>query len=219
MIMRLYLVVAAWGFLAMSAADRPPALTVPLCPGLTIVTAVAQPQGDYESIKTIESSGPREVRLKYSAEINGADALSGPPKLIKMLLRRTMLSADLESASFYQQTFLEKSAEMAPGTTAIGTSAAILRALKAKGEADMSISNAYAGLELSGDKNKFPSYYNYQQSGKIKRVASTHLKVIVNDQLVELPAIRAQGDFVGDKAEFFFLDDERNPLTLSMGGG
>ena len=32
------------------AADR-----IPLCTGLTIVTAVSQPWGDYESIKTVES--------------------------------------------------------------------------------------------------------------------------------------------------------------------
>src|SRR5688572_9359927 len=40
---------------------------IPLCPGLTVVTAVSA-QGDYESIKTIESVGPQSVRLKYSNE-------------------------------------------------------------------------------------------------------------------------------------------------------
>src|SRR5438132_2430122 len=29
--------------------------TIPLCPGLTIVTAVSQQDGDYESIKTVQS--------------------------------------------------------------------------------------------------------------------------------------------------------------------
>jgi hypothetical protein len=38
---------------------------IPLCPGLTIVTAISQPEGDYESIKTIVSVGDREMgRLK-----------------------------------------------------------------------------------------------------------------------------------------------------------
>jgi hypothetical protein len=31
------------------------AAKIPLCPGLTIFTAINQPDGDYESIKTIES--------------------------------------------------------------------------------------------------------------------------------------------------------------------
>jgi outer membrane protein OmpA-like peptidoglycan-associated protein len=40
--------------------------------------------------------------------------------------------------------------------------------------------------------------------------------VLVNDVVVELPAVHAQGDFYGDKSEFFFLDDPANPLTLKF---
>ena len=211
-----------WGALvvfacAAGAAAQPPT-RIPLCPGLTVVTAVEQQSGDYESIKTIESVSPREVRMKYSAEMPNTDMLDPGPPLKRINLQRTMLTGDLESGVIYQQNFLEKSAETIPGTTSIGTSAAVLRALKTTGEAQLSISNSYPGLELSGDRNKFPSYYHYLQAGKIHRAdgGPARLPVIVNDQLVELPVIRAQGDFVGDKAEFFFLDDERNPLTLSF---
>jgi outer membrane protein OmpA-like peptidoglycan-associated protein len=35
----------------------------------------------------------------------------------------------------------------------------------------------------------------------------------------ELPAIHAKGDFFGDRGEFFFLDDEENPLTLKFSIG
>lgn len=38
----------------------------------------------------------------------------------------------------------------------------------------------------------------------------------MNDLPADLPVIRAQGDFLGDKVEFLFLDDERNPLTLAF---
>ena len=199
------------------AAENPATPRIPLCPGLTIVTAVAQQNGDYESIKTILTAGPKDVRLKYSAEAMNADWLaSGPPQLKKVIVQRTMLTSDLESGNFYQQTFLEKSVEIIPGTTSIGTSAAVLKALKTKGEAELSISNSYPGLELSADRNKFPSYYHYMQAGKIRKVGPARVTVLVNDKPVELPAIQAQGDFVGDKAEFFFLDDERNPLTLKF---
>ena len=34
---------------------------VPLCPGLTIVTAVSRPEGDYESIKTLTEATLREI--------------------------------------------------------------------------------------------------------------------------------------------------------------
>jgi hypothetical protein len=40
------------------------------------------------------------------------------------------------------------------------------------------------------------------------------IPVLVNGMATELPAIHARGDYVGLKTEFFFLDDESNPLTL-----
>jgi outer membrane protein OmpA-like peptidoglycan-associated protein len=111
---------------------------------------------------------------------------------------------------------LEKSAETIPGTTAIGISAAALRDLKTKGEADLNISNAYAGLELSADRSKFPNYYQYIQGGKVRKTGVARLSVLVNDAMVDLPAIEAAGDLVGKKVAFAFLDDERNPLTLAF---
>lgn len=202
---------------AVVIAQTAPQAAIPLCPGLTIVTSVHQQYGDYESIKTIESVGAKEVRLKYSSESMSADALTaGPPKLKQTVLHRTILTNDLALANAYQQVYLEKSAETIPGTTAIGTSRAILRALKAGGEVEMKISNAYAGLELSTDSNKRPNYYDYLQPAKIRKAGTVRVQVLVNDKPVELPAIRAQGDSAGDKAEFDFLDDENNPLTLAF---
>jgi outer membrane protein OmpA-like peptidoglycan-associated protein len=40
--------------------------------------------------------------------------------------------------------------------------------------------------------------------------------VLLNDKPAVLSAIQAQGDLVGKKVEFFFLDDERNPLSLAF---
>jgi outer membrane protein OmpA-like peptidoglycan-associated protein len=40
------------------------------------------------------------------------------------------------------------------------------------------------------------------------------LPVTVNDTAATLPAIHVRGDYYGDKAEFFFLDDEANPIAL-----
>jgi outer membrane protein OmpA-like peptidoglycan-associated protein len=50
----------------------------------------------------------------------------------------------------------------------------------------------------------------------IKRVGTTTVpvSVTVNDVKVALPAIQARGDYFGDKAEFFFLDDDLNPMAL-----
>jgi outer membrane protein OmpA-like peptidoglycan-associated protein len=198
-----------------SVTNRPELRTIPLCPGLTVVTAVAQQTGDYESIKTIESVDATQVRMKYSTEFLLDDMLEGE-SMKKLALHRTMLTKDLATATSYQQVFLEKSDETIPGTVSIGASAAMLKALKTKREVEMNISNAYGGLELTADRNKFPNYYSYMQGGKIKKVGTVRVPVLVNEQPVVLPAIQAQGVFVGDKAEFFFLDDERNPLTLAF---
>jgi hypothetical protein len=79
---------ATWLVVA-GASDRSVALTVPLCPSLTIVTGVNQQDGDYEPIKTIESVTVSDVRLKYSVERLVEDWLSAaPPKLQKYTLDR-----------------------------------------------------------------------------------------------------------------------------------
>jgi outer membrane protein OmpA-like peptidoglycan-associated protein len=208
----------AIGLMATASAQTPaaPTPTIPLCPGLTIVTAIKGSGGDYESIKTIESADANEVRMKYSSEMNDTDWLGVTPRVQNVVMHRTMLTRDLQTGAMYQQVYLEKAAETIPGATAIGTSAAVLRDLKTKGEAALSISNAYAGLELTADRNKFPNYYQYMQGGTIKKTGTARLPVLVNDAMVELPAIRAEGDLVGKKVEFFFLDDERNPLSLAF---
>lgn len=199
---------------ALAAPDGASSPGIPLCEGLTVVTAINQPSGDYESIKTIESVGPKEVRLKFSYEGLVVDLFGA--QLKKMTTHRTILSSDLQSALSYQQAFLEGSDETIPGTTSIGTSRAVLQALKTTGETQFGISNAYAGLVLTADRNKVPNYYSYQETAHLKRVGTIRVAVLVNDQPLQLPAIRAQGEFPGDKAEFDFLDDERNPLTLAF---
>jgi outer membrane protein OmpA-like peptidoglycan-associated protein len=193
------------------------ATTIPLCQGLTIVTAVNQSDGDYESIKTIESVSDAGVRLKYSVERLVDDMFSNdPPKLVKGTVYRTIRREDLTSAKLYQQQFSGELPETIPETTAIGTSAAILKTLKSTGEAEMGIFIAYSQPKPSLDRNVHPNVYDNQMVTRIARVGTqpVMMPVIVNDVRVELPTIHARGDFFGDKSEFFFLDDERNPLAL-----
>jgi outer membrane protein OmpA-like peptidoglycan-associated protein len=205
--------VCSRGAPAQSAAQP----AIPLCPGLTVVTAVHQQNGDYESIKTVESVGPQEVRLKYSAEeMNGdwlSPATSGPKKLV---LHRTILISDLDSANAYQQVYLEKSDETIPGTTAIGTSTKVLQALKMKGEADLKVSNAYGTLQLSADNAKRPNYYDYMQVVKLRKTGSQRFAVLLDGQPVQVPTVHVDGDSLGDKMDFDFLDNDKNPLTLAF---
>lgn len=202
---------------ALVAAPRALAPTIPLCPGLTVVTAVSQSDGDYESIKTVESITDSEVRLKYSVERLVDDLLSsGPPKLEKFTIHRTIRRSDLQSATLYLQQFSTDLPELVPETTAIGTSAAVLDALKTKGESKLGIFIAFSQGKNSIDREHHPNVYDNQMVATVARdpKETVPFRVLVNDAPVDLPAIQAKGDFFGDKTELLFLDDRANPLTL-----
>jgi outer membrane protein OmpA-like peptidoglycan-associated protein len=203
-----------------AGAARP---VIPLCVGLTVVTAIAS-QGDYESIKTIESISPKGVRLKYSTE-------SSPPwwspfraQRNQLITHRTVLTSDLESAHSYDQMFVgtKNAPETAPGTTAIGTSATVLRELKTEGESELSLCKLADDVPVMRDDQLHPvpgGCLNFTDPIPIKRVGTgpVGLRVLLDGTPTELPAIHAQGKSASnERVEFFFLNDERNPLTLAF---
>src|ERR1051326_6869032 len=156
---------------------------IPLCAGLTIVTAISQQNGDYESIKTIESVTDQEVRLKYSSERMFQDILMDKgPKLQRTTIHRTIRTEGLANAKLYEQQFYDKLPELIPGTTAIGTSAAVLNALKTRGEAEIEIFIAFTGTPPL-DRNVHPNVFDNQMVAKIQRVeaAPVMLPLIVNN--------------------------------------
>lgn len=196
---------------------------IPLCAGLTVVTAIAS-QGDYESIKTIESVSSTEVRLKYSAESGSWWSRSIRP-LNQLVTHRTVLTSDLESAHSYAQIFVgtENAPENAPGTTAIGTSAAVLKELKREGETELSLCKAADDVRVIGADGRPRAApggcVNFSEPFPIQRVGTgpVHLRVLVDGVQTELPAVHAQGKTAyGERMEFLFLDDEKNPLTLGF---
>src|ERR1043166_2804477 len=118
--------------------------TVPLCAGLTIITAITHPEGDYESIKTIESVDAAGIRLKYSTEKVARD-LAGHP-IQKLQATRIVHAIDLRRANLYLQEFGSITPVDVPGTTAIGTSTAVLTALKSTGAAELGMFDLPAGF-------------------------------------------------------------------------
>jgi hypothetical protein len=130
---------------------------------LTIVTAISQRDGGYESIKTIESITPLGLRLKYSFESTEG------PVTTKLTVLRTELPADLANATLYKHHFNNKAAVTIPGTTATGTSTAVLRALKTMGEAQFGIFDAFAATSPP-DRKVSPNLYDFQMVEKIRRV-------------------------------------------------
>ncbi|HET7469993.1 MAG TPA: OmpA family protein [Gemmatimonadales bacterium] len=192
------------------ASAQQPSVRIPLCTGLTIVTAIARPEGDYESIKTITATGPTEIGIAYSAQVP-----KGPGVMRNFRMRRTIRRADLDTASLYVHYFHSKGATSIPGSTAIGTSRAVLHALKTQGATSIELVPGGSSA-MPGDPTAHPNIYDYMETYRLIRVGDkpVPVAVVVNDAAAQLPAIQARGDYMGDQAEFFFLDDEDNPLTL-----
>ena len=194
---------------APAAAQAP--RTIPLCPGLRIVTAIARDEGDYESIKTITAVEPSDVAIAYSAQVP-----KGSGAFRNFQMRRRVRRHDLEDARLYAHYFHTRGSVTIPGSTALGVSRAVLRALKTGGSAELDIVPA-GSAGAPADTVSHPSLYDYVVTYPLRRVGSgtVPVTVAVNDTVLALPAVHASGDYMGDKAEFFFLDDEDNPLALS----
>jgi len=190
--------------------------SVPLCPGLTIVTAISQPEGDYESIKTITSIDNAGIHLKYSNEQAPLN-VGGGFLARKLLLTHSVRQSDLRTSKLYLQWFGTNIPAEVPGTTAIGTSSAVLSALKRTGGAELAMFDLPPALPGAA-KLTASEVLEHSELYKLQRVESAPvmLPVLLNDVKTDLPAIHATGrsDFYGYRAEFFFLDDENNPLAL-----
>lgn len=185
-------------------------VTIPLCPGLTIVTAIDRPEGDYESIKTVIDVGERGLTLSYSAQV---PTERGSLRHWKM--RRMVLREDLGTATLYAHHFNSKGSQSIPGSTALGVSTAVFRSLKRTGAAELGLIAA-GSSGYPSDRTKAPNLYDYEETWKLHRVGTgtVPLRVTVNETVATLPAIQARGSYIGEKVDFYFLDDEENPIAL-----
>lgn len=202
------LVAASMILSASAASGQTAAGGIPLCPGLTIVTAVNGPEGDYESIKTIANADTRGITVAYSAQVptrNGS--------LRNWNMRRVMLREDLGTATLYAHYFHSDGSDTIPGSTTLGVSTAVLRALKRTGAAEIGLVEG-GNHAFPADRSKAPNLYDYEETWKLRLVGKEPVRVTVNDAMVSLPAIHARGSYLGAKVDFWFVDDEENPLTL-----
>jgi outer membrane protein OmpA-like peptidoglycan-associated protein len=199
--------------------------TIPLCPGLTIVTAVSQPQGDYESIKRIESVTAEGVRIRYSSYMpdpkGDYDSTTvAPPPWVPFVVYRTVRRGDLEASSTYMQQFAPTGVpETINGTTALGISRKSFRELKDKGKTPLTIFQAInPAIGVKEDGSSTMAGMEYRMAGELSRVDPTPVpvSVLVNDRPTTLQALRARGKLVFDDSEFFFLNDEANPISLKF---
>jgi outer membrane protein OmpA-like peptidoglycan-associated protein len=217
------------------------AVAIPLVKGLVVVTAITDPRGDYESIKSIEDVSPKLVQLHYSADkptpkmtglLGGAEKGLADPKNEfpdKVVGTRLIDQADLANAHSYSELFANK-VEHNPGSTAIGASTEMLNQLRAGKQVEFHFApeSQFAifmqiGAQVEGHKADQPTLTQHagmpMYSCMLHRVEPSDLAVpvLLNDQRVELPALHAMCT-LDDKQEahIYYLDQPANPLTLAF---
>jgi len=216
---------------------------IPLQKGLTVVTAVAQYGGDYESIKQIESVTSTAVDMTYHADnvpnpLGNLGQPQGVPKSEGSTSgHRTIRVEDIHSAHEYMQQFGGAGPDLYPGTTAITVSQAVLSDLKSKGETPFTyhaggLKGALGGLlgglgALANAGNQggaagSKEAADLQNMGKVsctlKRAdGGLHaFPVLLNDHPATLPAVHAQCNSDDGAGDFYFLDNPDNPLVLAF---
>jgi outer membrane protein OmpA-like peptidoglycan-associated protein len=210
---------------------------VPLIPGLTVVTAIAQDGGDYESIKRIDAISTDAVSLNYRADNVDADASHGNSSSSHggstITSHRTIRAQDLQNAHMYAQTFGAGQPDLIPGSTAISVSQEVLAELKQKestaftfqaGGLKGALGSLLGGLgrlaQSSGSassKEANPLSAMDKEDCTLKRVGEgrSAFPVLLNDQRTNLPAIHAQCSVSNGSADFYILDNPDNPLMLA----
>src|SRR6476661_394477 len=192
---------------------------IPLCPGLTYVGSVSEPAGDYEPIVKVDAVTSRAVELTYSAQVQTSSGI------LDNNTKRTVLLEDLANATLEAPWFSPTMARTIPGTTAMGPSRAVLRALKAGDTVKLGVLTRNS-TDLPARRDAHPNAYEEVATYPLHRVEPqpVMIPVTVNGEKVTLPAIHAAGTYFDEHTEFFLLDDEDNPMSLgsrttSLGGG
>jgi outer membrane protein OmpA-like peptidoglycan-associated protein len=187
---------------------------IPVVAGLTEVVAVQEPQGDYESVGTIESVSAQVVSYLFSMR---SGSLNG---VTSNRARRTVARRDMDDAHAYRMTFSSADPETFPGQTAVGISSAVFRELQDHGRSRI---NLYASTGVAAALATILSAVGAESSdlkGELSRVESEFIgvPVLVNGRRIWLRTVHAKGDFTRIDgvvpAEFCFLADARNPMTL-----
>jgi outer membrane protein OmpA-like peptidoglycan-associated protein len=194
------------------------------------VGAVSERQGDYESTLVIDGvDADGMLHLDTSADL--PDPAGGKAKPVSF--NRDVSAGDRDHARTYKYMF-STGPEEYPGTTAMGSSAAVIKDLRTTGNAAITLDGQAGALGnllsgflalIPGADSKKPADPYLTGSGTIRAVESKPVlyPMIVNDSAVSLTAWHVKGDFVQGAAsvpiEWYILDDPANPLTLRFAFG
>ncbi|HET9818003.1 MAG TPA: OmpA family protein [Rhodanobacteraceae bacterium] len=190
-----------------AAAGAPPEpVKIPFIKGLTVVYAVGEPKGDYESLHTVVSIGRDGYRLKVSAQPPGNDEPD--------IALRVVSKDDQAHSHRVRDWFSAADPKLFPDTVP-GFSREMLNYL-ALGDTHMT----YLQIESGFVKN----HVRRSLSGTLRLVGEgpEMLQMLVNGREVKLPVLHGKGK-LGDaegvvSVEYYVLADEDNPLVLKTTG-
>lgn len=174
--------------------QTPEAPRVPFEVGLTIVSAIATREGDYESIKRVAGVSSGNVHIVYSGETPPSDHGLGEPNAFV---------SDLRGAHWYATDFA-RGPQHVTTASALGTSSLVLEELRDGGMPAFAWSSPTKG-DLTGTLRRADP-------------KDVMVPVILNDRATMLPAIHANAFLAQDGSskdgDFYFLDDPQNPIAL-----
>ena len=182
--------------------------TIPLQAGLTFVSALHYSRtADYESFTTVNSVTQQGTTYAAYYVENGR----------RRSITRIVTKSDDLGAHKRQTAYVEGGGQSYPGTTGPEVSLAILNDLKSRG------STAYTVVQTGSVMGMFSM--TIEASGTIHRVGQDDVlqTVIVNDVVMQLPAVHARGVLNGqlgsDTYDLYILDDSAFPLVLAHSEG
>jgi outer membrane protein OmpA-like peptidoglycan-associated protein len=171
-----------------------------LVPGTTIVNSFSNNFGDSETIKQIVARDPRQLRIHVSFESPGP---TGTRTSFDVFL--AVSNDALQSGRAYKEIVVgQNEPEQRPDTTVLGVSTDILQELKTGREAAADLRS------ISGGESYLPGHYKAIETDDVP------VRVVVNDQEMDLPTVHARGDFGSASGEFWFLDNPAAPISLKF---
>lgn len=195
---------------AVHAAGADAVQRIPLVVGLTTVRAVADTQGDYESIRSTTAVGSAGYSFTFRAEV--PDGPGGKTREYRLV--RTVPMPDHLHARTMRNHFDQDDPAVFAGTTP-GVSADIVNELRSGGRAAMTYIDQRPIFGLPSARHL---------KGTVARVGAgtEDFPVIVNGSRTSVRVLHAKGRLADESGagelEFHVLDDPANPLMLSTTG-
>ncbi len=209
-----------------------PASPAPPRSGMLVVTAIEDPEGDYESMKQIHAIDADGITLTYHGakpKENGQDIAD---------VTRLVLTQDLDKSHDYAQLFGMSQPRSLPGTTAISASKEVFAELSQKGTSEFSFQpdgikgaignmvnmlSAFGGVskkDIGGDA-ELDRLAKERCTLKREGTGLFAFPVLLDDQPTTLPALRAGCSTDDGPAEFYILNQAEYPLMLAwkLGSG